>query len=318
MRHIRSRTTYRRKKKRWFGSRFTRDDKRRLWEQLALRLNALGPPTKSYKQWKEHWSRRVMKARKRAAQLNETARRTGGGSSTVRPLAQSLARILTLVGTDSALGAPGVRVPGEPGDQQERPSSSRRQMAAEPVPSTSRDATTSWGPWVRPTVPRAPPPPPPRQSRQERHDAAAIQAVEQQPLLLQQNVDQAAEEREFRGRLLEVLERISANLDRAASGQENTHSTLVQVLLLLASKALEQPAAPAPPAAPPPPPPPPQPRPPRSPGPSSSPGPSRSPAPPPPPPRSPGSPRCSGRCSGRSPGRSPGHSPGHNHNTRPP
>ncbi|KAM7281231.1 uncharacterized protein ISCGN_006334, partial [Ixodes scapularis] len=96
----------------------TRDDKRRLWEQLALRLNALGPPTKSYKQWKDHWSRRVMKARKRAAQLNETARRTGGGSSTVRPLAQSLARILTLVGTDSALGAPGVRVPGEPGDQQ--------------------------------------------------------------------------------------------------------------------------------------------------------------------------------------------------------
>ncbi|KAM7303549.1 uncharacterized protein ISCGN_013501 [Ixodes scapularis] len=181
----------------------TRDDKRRLWEQLALRLNALGPPTKSYKQWKDHWSRRVMKARKRAAQLNETARRTGGGSSTVRPLAQSLARILTLVGTDSALGAPGVRVPGEPGDQQERPSSSRRQMAAEPVPSTSRDTTTSWGPWVRPTVPRAlpPPPPPPRQSRQERHDAAAIQAVEQQALLLQQNVDQAAEEREFRGRV---------------------------------------------------------------------------------------------------------------------
>lgn len=43
--------------------------------------------------------------------------------------------------------------------------------------------------------------PPPRQSRQERHDAAAIQAVEQQALLLQQNVDQAAEEREFRGRV---------------------------------------------------------------------------------------------------------------------
>ncbi|KAM7313900.1 uncharacterized protein ISCGN_003687 [Ixodes scapularis] len=169
----------------------TRDDKRRLWEQLALRLNALGPPTKSDKQWKEHWSRRVMKARKRAAQLNETARRTGGGSSTVRPLASSLARILTLVGTDSTLGAPGVRVPDEPGDQQERPSSSRRQMAAELVPSTSQDATTGQGPWVRPTVPRAPP----WQSRQERHDAAAIQAVEQQ------NEDQAAEEREFRGRV---------------------------------------------------------------------------------------------------------------------
>ncbi|KAG0438911.1 hypothetical protein HPB47_016827 [Ixodes persulcatus] len=44
--------------------------------------------------------------------------RTGGGSSAVRPLASSLARILTLVGADSALGAPGVRVPGEWDDQQ--------------------------------------------------------------------------------------------------------------------------------------------------------------------------------------------------------
>ncbi|KAG0419410.1 hypothetical protein HPB47_004134 [Ixodes persulcatus] len=218
----------------------TRDEKQRLWEQLARRLNALGPPTKSSKQWKEHWSRRVMKARKRAAVLNEAARRTGGGSSTVCPLASSLARILTLVGTDSAFGAPGVRVPAEPDDQQ---------------------------------------------SRQERHDAAAIQAVEQQALLLQQNTDQAAEEREFRGRvqaqtkpyahccheatessacpqwcrmkqscgmskLHEVLERISSHLDRTASGLENTHSTLVQLLLLLASRALEQPAAPAHPAAP--------------------------------------------------------------------
>ncbi|KAG0443792.1 hypothetical protein HPB47_014524 [Ixodes persulcatus] len=55
-------------------SALTRDEKQRLWEQLARRLNALGPPTKSSKQWKEHWSRRVMKARKRAAVLNEAAR----------------------------------------------------------------------------------------------------------------------------------------------------------------------------------------------------------------------------------------------------
>ncbi|KAM7314006.1 hypothetical protein ISCGN_003791 [Ixodes scapularis] len=169
----------------------TRDDKRRLWEQLALRLNALGPPTKSYKQWKEHWSRRVMKARKRAAQLNETARRTGGGSSTVRPLASSLARILTLVGTDSALGAPGVRVPGE-AKQQQAPDGSR---AAALHLTRRNDRPGAVGAAHRAS--RPPPPPPPRQSRQERHDAAAIQAVEQQALLLQQNVDQAAEEREF-------------------------------------------------------------------------------------------------------------------------
>ncbi|KAG0424077.1 hypothetical protein HPB47_000167 [Ixodes persulcatus] len=124
------------------SSALTRDEKQRLWEQLARRLNALGPPTKSSKQWKEHWSRRVMKARKRAAVLNEAARRTGGGSSTVCPLASSMARILTLVGADSAFGAPGVRVPAEPDDQQERSSSSRHQMAAEPVPSTSRAERT--------------------------------------------------------------------------------------------------------------------------------------------------------------------------------
>ncbi|KAG0443253.1 hypothetical protein HPB47_015123 [Ixodes persulcatus] len=145
------------------SSALTREDKQRLWEQLARRLNALGPPTKSSKQWRDHWSRRVMKARKRAAVLNEAARRTGGGSSTVCPLASSLARILTLVGADSAFGAPGVRVPAEPDDLQ--------------------------------------------QSRQERHDAAAIQAVEQQALLLQQNTDQAAEEREFRGRQSEQWRR---------------------------------------------------------------------------------------------------------------
>ncbi|KAG0416771.1 hypothetical protein HPB47_006135 [Ixodes persulcatus] len=189
------------------SSTLTREEKQRLWEQLARRLNALGPPTKSSKQWRDHWSRRVMKARKRAAVLNEAARRTGGGSSTVCPLASSMARILTLVGADSAFGAPGMRVPAEPDDQQERSSSSRHQMAAEPVPSTSRDTTPRQGSWVRPTVPRAPPPPPPRQSRQERHDAAAIQAVEQQALLLQQNTDQAAEEREFRGRQSEQWRR---------------------------------------------------------------------------------------------------------------
>lgn len=38
------------------------------------------------------------------------------------PLASSLARILTLVGADSAFGAPGVRVPAEPDDQQVRTS----------------------------------------------------------------------------------------------------------------------------------------------------------------------------------------------------
>lgn len=54
----------------------TRADMRQLWQQLALHLNTLGPPTKSSKQWKEHWSWRVMKARKRAAQLNEAARKS--------------------------------------------------------------------------------------------------------------------------------------------------------------------------------------------------------------------------------------------------
>ncbi|KAM7297967.1 hypothetical protein ISCGN_023118 [Ixodes scapularis] len=165
-----------------FSAALTRDDTKRLWEQLALRLNALGPPTKSYKQWKEHWSRRVMKARKRAAQLNETARRTGGGSSTVRPLAQSLARILTRaqIRHSGPLGC------GSPVNR---------------ATSRHNDKLGAVGAAHRASRPAPPPPPPPRQSRQERHDAAAIQAVEQQALLLQQNVDQAAEEREFRGRV---------------------------------------------------------------------------------------------------------------------
>ncbi|KAG0442971.1 hypothetical protein HPB47_015426 [Ixodes persulcatus] len=150
----------------------TRDEKQWLWEQLAL--NAWEPPTKSSKHWKEHWSRRVMKARKRAAQLKEAARRTGGGSSAVRPLASFLARILTLVGADSGLGAPGVRVPGEWDDQQVREANQQQ------APDGSRAGALHL-------------------TRQERHDAAAIQIVEQQTLLLQQNKDQGAEERQFRG-----------------------------------------------------------------------------------------------------------------------
>ncbi|KAG0414741.1 hypothetical protein HPB47_008112 [Ixodes persulcatus] len=152
----------------------TRHEKRRLWEQLARRLNALGPPAKSYKQWKEHWSRRVMKARKRAAQLNEAARRTGGGSSTVRPLAPSLARILTLVGTRFGARGPWAAGPRRIG---RRAGEAKQQQA----PDGSRAGALHL-------------------TRQERHDAAAIHAVEQQALLLQQNTDQAAEEREFRGR----------------------------------------------------------------------------------------------------------------------
>ncbi|KAG0422053.1 hypothetical protein HPB47_002100 [Ixodes persulcatus] len=158
------------------SSALTREEKQRLWEQLARRLNALGPPTKSSKQWKEHWSRRVMKARKRAAVLNEAA------------------RILTLVGADSAFGAPGVRVPAEPDDQQVR------EVKQQQAPDGSRAGALhltrhNARPGAVGAAHRASPPPPPptpRQSRQERHDAAAIQAVEQQALQLQQNTDQAA------------------------------------------------------------------------------------------------------------------------------
>ncbi|KAM7290625.1 uncharacterized protein ISCGN_027241 [Ixodes scapularis] len=87
----------------------TRDDKGRLWAELTCRLNHLGPP-RTTERWKITWFNRVSKARKRCAVVEAESRKSGGGSSRMR-LSSTYSRILSIVGVDSALGAPRFCVP---------------------------------------------------------------------------------------------------------------------------------------------------------------------------------------------------------------
>ncbi|KAM7290616.1 hypothetical protein ISCGN_027232 [Ixodes scapularis] len=167
---------------------------------------------------------------------------TGGGGGRVRSLASSYARILTLVGEDSALGAPGFSVPAF----EDEAEAGHGQQAAEPVPSTSRDVRPPARPRVRPTAPRATP----RMSRQERRDEAAMQAVANQTLQLQENETRDARDIEFQGQLLRSIETLSHRMEAVAeSNQEqaratqavalelqNTTRVLVEVVMLLTAE----------------------------------------------------------------------------------
>ncbi|KAG0413296.1 hypothetical protein HPB47_009557 [Ixodes persulcatus] len=210
----------------------SRDDKVRLWTKLSSRLNYLGPPRKEPVGWKRYWAVRVSKARARAAELAKQARQTGGGGGRVRSLASSYARILTLVGEDWALGAPGFSAPAFEDEAEGRPASAQAghgQQAAEPVPSTSPDVRPPSRPRVRPTAPRATP----RISRQERHDEAAMQAVANQTLQLQQNEARDARDVEFQGQLLRSIETLSHRMEAVAeANQEQARATQAVALEL--------------------------------------------------------------------------------------
>ncbi|KAM7282492.1 hypothetical protein ISCGN_002642 [Ixodes scapularis] len=184
------------------------------------------------------------------ASCDSTTRwQTGGGGGRVRSLASSYAHILTLVGEDSALGAPGFSVPAFEDEAEGRPTGAQAghgQQAAEPVPSTSRDVRPPARPRVRPTAPRATP----RMSRQERHDEAAMQAVANQTRQVQQNETRDARDVEFQGQLLRSIDTLSHRMEAVAeSNQEqaratqavalelqNTTRVLVEVVLLLTAE----------------------------------------------------------------------------------
>ncbi|KAG0438014.1 hypothetical protein HPB47_017187 [Ixodes persulcatus] len=160
----------------------SRDDKVCLWTELTSRLNYLGPPRKEPEGWKRYWAMRVSKAQTRAVELAKQARQTGGGGGRVRSLASSYAHILTLVGEDSALGAPGFSVPAF------------------------------------------------EDEAEERHDEAAMQAVANQTLQLQQN---EARDVEFQGQLPRSIETLSHRMEAVAeANQEQARATQAVALEL--------------------------------------------------------------------------------------
>ncbi|KAM7309623.1 putative protein TPRXL [Ixodes scapularis] len=95
------------------------------------------------------------------------------------------------------------------------------------VSGRGRDVRPPARPQVRPTAPRVTP----RISKQERHDKAAMQAVANQALHLQQNKARDARDVELQGQLLRSIETLSHRMEA------NTTCVLVEVVLLLTAKS---------------------------------------------------------------------------------
>ncbi|KAM7291843.1 uncharacterized protein ISCGN_028414 [Ixodes scapularis] len=217
----------------------TRDDKTRLWAELTCRLNHLGPP-RSTERWKRVWMNRVSKARKRCAVVEAESRKTGGGSSRAR-LSSTYSRILCIVGVDSALGAPGFRVPYFPEEEaqsvgapaEEHPASQDAgevlEEEAEEGEDANQEASTSTQmprprarrATVRPRLPRRVP----RVSRQEQRDEAAFSAVANQQRLLDANAGRDTRDERFQGQITLGMGQVRERLDQLAQnvGQQAQH-----------------------------------------------------------------------------------------------
>ncbi|KAM7299919.1 uncharacterized protein ISCGN_020483 [Ixodes scapularis] len=204
----------------------TRADKARLWAELTSRLNHIGPP-RNTERWKKVWLNRVCKARKRCAVVEAERRKTGRRSSQAR-LSSTYSRILCIVGVDSALGAPGFRVPYFPEEEvqpvgapvEEHPASQDAGEVLKEEEDADHEASTSTQmpqprarqAMVRQRLPRRVP----RASRQERRDEADFSAVANQQRLLDANVGRDSKDEKFQRQLLERLDQLAQNVGQLA------------------------------------------------------------------------------------------------------
>ncbi|KAM7307637.1 uncharacterized protein ISCGN_011273 [Ixodes scapularis] len=177
------------------------------------------------------WSRRVMKAQRKAEQLAEEYRQASGGPggrARVRPLPSSHAWILTLVGDDSAYRTPTgfrCRTYKDEDDQQEKPASLLEQ--------DQRDTAAS----EEPRVPRAAP-------QRKRHNEASLETA---VLALRQTAEQcarqhrekmasAAQERELQGQ----SERVPRAAPQRKRHNEASLETAVRALRQTAEQCARQ------------------------------------------------------------------------------
>ncbi|XP_040062741.3 uncharacterized protein LOC120837444 [Ixodes scapularis] len=220
----------------------TRADKARLWAELTSRLNHIGPP-RNTERWKRVWLNRVCKARKRCAVVEAERRKTGRGTSQVR-LSSTYSRILCIVGVDSALGAPGFRVPHFPEEEvqpvgapaEEHPASQDAGDVLKEEEDADHEASTSTQmpqPRARQaTVRRRLPRRVPRASRQERRDEADFSAVANQQRLLDANVGRDSKDERFQGQITlgmgQLLERLAQNVGQLAQNVGRLAQNVVQ------------------------------------------------------------------------------------------
>ncbi|XP_040358673.2 uncharacterized protein LOC121047488 [Ixodes scapularis] len=213
--------------------RLSSDEKVRLWHELTECLNALGPPTNTFRGWMAAWSRRVMKAQRKAEQLAEEYRQASGGPggrARVRPLSSSHAWILTLVGDDSAYRTPTgfrCRTYKDEDDQQKKPASLPEQ--------DQRDTAASED--AGPRVSRATP-------QRARHNEASLETVvralrqtaEQCARQHREKMASAAQERELQGQLLHRMRDLTDAMQEATSERQNTNRILQGLRNLLTSR----------------------------------------------------------------------------------
>ncbi|CAG4993668.1 unnamed protein product [Colias eurytheme] len=75
-----------------------RDEARKTWEELTIKLNSLGGCTKTWKQWTKYWSDKKSAVKKKAALRYRARNKTGGGCESVVELSEVEEKILTLMG----------------------------------------------------------------------------------------------------------------------------------------------------------------------------------------------------------------------------
>ncbi|KAG0445549.1 hypothetical protein HPB47_014089 [Ixodes persulcatus] len=164
-------------------------------------------------------------------------RKTGGGSSRER-LSSTYFRILCIVGLDSALGAPGLRVPYFPEEEVQSVGAPAEQHPAsldvgevlkeeaEEVDDADQEASTS-------TL-----------SQQEQRDRAAFSAVANQQHLLDANVGRDTRDERFQGQitlgmgqLLERLDQVAQNVRQQAQSMDRIAENIQEGVLFMQQNA---------------------------------------------------------------------------------
>nr|XP_029712742.1 protein PRRC2C-like [Aedes albopictus] len=89
------------------GSGLTADAFARLWEELAVGLNSLGPPTRSVKDWQKVWTDFKLKVKNKLAHNKREVNATGGGPNSLKVLSPTEETVVKLLSLDKMVNHSG-------------------------------------------------------------------------------------------------------------------------------------------------------------------------------------------------------------------
>ncbi|KAF5269895.1 hypothetical protein FQR65_LT05694 [Abscondita terminalis] len=75
-----------------------REENRKLWQELAQQLNAVGMGERTVEKWQKTWADFKSNLKKKAAEINRLRAQTGGGPPTEKILSDLEQRLLSLLG----------------------------------------------------------------------------------------------------------------------------------------------------------------------------------------------------------------------------